>query len=825
MLGVGGSVHALSFGTFGSWDSDTRRNAANNSMQAVVDRFNVYGDFNWGSDGYVDLYYNSGVPTAQAGYYGAIEYGGTWPNERVTQHELNHWLGSGTDGNWYNLFSNNVWTGTKVNALMAQFDGQGTAFRQSGVHFYPYGLNYDSEVTDDSIYMRNVALMYAMRQDMGNGNPNDPWSATSATLTGSDAVGTSAFNWFGGGYSGSYAGWSDRYFAHAGADYSTGAYDIRTPRGAPSWEFAGDSLTINTGGRLLYNSSGTSGIVTIDQLVLDGGTLRHDQTRADLFQLAGHLTLAQTSTIEAAQGDMLIHSQIGGTSGFRKTGSFALTLKSSANNYTGTTIVAAGTIIVDGATGYGLTTVNRGATLAGSGIVRGDLTAVSDSTLRVGGSGLVERYASGQQLVDDFTAYATGQLGSSPNSTGDVWSGVFDGTSYATIVDNSGNQALRVEGVNSGGDSWRGAVTELNTDYTRDFSLADGETGTYFFRVRRNESGDIDTIFGLTDLTVSTDSGPGGDIDSPWNEYAVLLSMVGNQSSSTLRAYSNGQGDVGLTTTTDSEWVNVWLEVDNDRKLYRVATSTGDEDGTYRGGTYQFGRRTAGTVGDQSLVTFGIYERLGVGVELDDLFFAEGTNLSNPLNSSSVLSGEILTIEGDLNLTAGALLELDLGNGANDSLVVSGNAVLDGYLNLVLDANYTPTLNETFTLLTASDITNHLTLSGAVADMFTLSQSTATELILTAVSGMTGDFNNDGLVNLADYTVWRDHLGSAAATLLNDESGEPIGMAQYEVWKASFATAGGGPRIDAVQGVPEPTSVMLLGLGVLLGFGCRKPQS
>ena len=106
---------------------------------------------------------------------------------------------------------------------------------------------------------------------------------------------------------------------------------------------------------------------------------------------------------------------------------------------------------------------------------------------------------------------------------------MFDGTSYATIVDNSGNQALRVEGVNSGGDSWRGAVTELNTDYTRDFSLADGETGTYFFRVRRNESGDIDTIFGLTDLTVSTDSGPGGDIDSPWDEYAVLLSMVGNQ--------------------------------------------------------------------------------------------------------------------------------------------------------------------------------------------------------------------------------------------------------------------------------------------------------
>src|SRR4029077_666443 len=30
-----------------------------------------------------------------------------------------------------------------------------------------------------------------------------------------------------------------------------------------------------------------------------------------------------------------------------------------------------------------------------------------------------------------------------------------------------------------------------------------------------------------------------------------------------------------------------------------------------------------------------------------------------------------------------------------------------------------------------------------------------------AVGGLPGDFNNDGIVDAADYTVWRDHLGSS----------------------------------------------------------------
>ena len=416
-LGVSSPAWALlSFnvdaGTFGG---DTNRyNAAVNSLTAVVGRYNVYGDF---GNYNIYAYYNSGIPTAQSDYLGSIGYGGTYPNERVTQHESNHYLGSGTFGNWYNLFNNAVWTGPRVNQLIQQFDGEGSVLRQSGVHFYNYGLNYDSEVTDDSILMRNIAIMYAMRADMGNGNTANPWSATNVTLTASDPAGRSAFNWFGGGYSGGYAGWSDKYFAHSGAAYATGGFDMRTPTGFPSWKFYGDSLTVNAGGRLLFNGYGNTGVVTINNLTLAGGTVRHDQFPQDVFQLAGNaITVTANSAFEAGQGNIVVNPAIGGTGGLTFQGAYTTTLKS-INTYTGGTIVAAGTLALNagGAAGAirGALTVNNGATVrlnAADALGTGAGTSVT--LVNVNG-GTVDNAASGANGYNANFTLAGGTLSAS----------------------------------------------------------------------------------------------------------------------------------------------------------------------------------------------------------------------------------------------------------------------------------------------------------------------------------------------------------------------------------------------------------------------------
>ncbi len=57
--------------------------------------------------------------------------------------------------------------------------------------------------------------------------------------------------------------------------------------------------------------------------------------------------------------------------------------------------------------------------------------------------------------------------------------------------------------------------------------------------------------------------------------------------------------------------------------------------------------------------------------------------------------------------------------------------------------------------------------------------------------GAEGDFNDDGLVNAADYTVWRDNLGATIA-LPNDSTGESIvGVEQYNLWRTNFGESGG----------------------------------
>ena len=181
----------LTFTQTWGWQGDARQDAAAMALTNTVNRFNAYGDFSGGNGNNVEAAYNPGVPTAQAnygGWGGIIEYGGTWPNDRVTQHELNHWLGTGTYSNANGL----GWDGPRTLEIFEQFEGVGARLGTDGIHFWPYGLNYDNEWSELNA-QRNVALTYALRADWGIGSTANPaaWNATSVSLTSSDPAGTS----------------------------------------------------------------------------------------------------------------------------------------------------------------------------------------------------------------------------------------------------------------------------------------------------------------------------------------------------------------------------------------------------------------------------------------------------------------------------------------------------------------------------------------------------------------------------------------------------------------------------------------------------------
>lgn len=88
-----------------------------------------------------------------------------------------------------------------------------------------------------------------------------------------------------------------------------------------------------------------------------------------------------------------------------------------------------------------------------------------------------------------------------------------------------------------------------------------------------------------------------------------------------------------------------------------------------------------------------------------------------------------------------------------------------------------------------------------------------------ALGGVPGDYNGDGSVDAADYTVWRDSLGSTTSLAADGSNNGVIDQADYGVWKTNF----GSPATAAVTAaVPEPTGLLLAGVLLALGLATRR---
>jgi hypothetical protein len=79
---------------------------------------------------------------------------------------------------------------------------------------------------------------------------------------------------------------------------------------------------------------------------------------------------------------------------------------------------------------------------------------------------------------------------------------------------------------------------------------------------------------------------------------------------------------------------------------------------------------------------------------------------------------------------------------------------------------------------------------------------TTGEITLLAVSTVPGDFNGDGIVDTADYVVWRNGLGTTYMP------------SDYDLWRSHFGqTAAGGAALASAQPllavIPEPSSLSL----------------
>ncbi len=74
-----------------------------------------------------------------------------------------------------------------------------------------------------------------------------------------------------------------------------------------------------------------------------------------------------------------------------------------------------------------------------------------------------------------------------------------------------------------------------------------------------------------------------------------------------------------------------------------------------------------------------------------------------------------------------------------------------------------------------------------------------------------GDYNDDNVVNAADYTVWRNTLGSTTDLQADGDGNGKIDRDDYLIWKWSYGHVGPGSGAT----VPEPSSVLLAAIAIL----------
>ena len=92
-----------------------------------------------------------------------------------------------------------------------------------------------------------------------------------------------------------------------------------------------------------------------------------------------------------------------------------------------------------------------------------------------------------------------------------------------------------------------------------------------------------------------------------------------------------------------------------------------------------------------------------------------------------------------------------------------------------------------------------------------------------------GDYNHNGLVDAADYTVSRDSLGSSSNLVADGDGDGIIGTGDYNVWKMHFGEHSGSGAASAAA-VPEPGSWLLFVAALLVlasparQFLARKPS-
>ncbi len=134
------------------------------AMDSAVFLYNKYSDLSK----HIEVYYSTGVPTAEASSNGDLRFGKdrNYMFVGTAMHEMAHTMGMGTTSGYQKMFIYGVFQGQKAQKVLKEIDGPDAVLKGDSQHFWPYGLNYKSEVHSEQDLINHVKVVNAMYQDI-----------------------------------------------------------------------------------------------------------------------------------------------------------------------------------------------------------------------------------------------------------------------------------------------------------------------------------------------------------------------------------------------------------------------------------------------------------------------------------------------------------------------------------------------------------------------------------------------------------------------------------------------------------------------------------
>ncbi|MET3653824.1 autotransporter outer membrane beta-barrel domain-containing protein [Dyella japonica] len=530
------------------------------------------------------------------------------------------------------------------------------------------------------------------------------------------------------------------------------------------------NVTLKNGS--LWNLSGNS---TLSSLILDNATLRYQAPAAiTLGSASPSISLASGGGAIDTNGFTIVESQtFSGAGGLTKAGAGTLILPTD-NAYTGGTTISAGTLQVGngGTTGSITGNIVNNGTLA---FFRNDPSTPILITNAVSGGGDIRLMGTGGQ---DESAYQVSAAGGT--FTGHIYveqsrltiTSAAAAVGTGMTVENGGQlwlqaNATYAEPLFIEGDGWLETLGRLGA-----LRMANGATASG--AVTLIDDAQIDPYFKNDTGTISGAISDGG--------HGFALEKIG-AGTLTLTGANSYTGGTLVSTGT--------LRVNGNQGAATGLTSVAS--GATLGGS--------GTIGGSVVIDNG--------------------GILAPGNSPGTL-----TINGDLTLNAGSLINYELGQANvaggsfNDLASVGGNLVLDGTLNVTVSAGgsfgagvyrvfgYGGTLTD-----------NGLAIGTIPSPNYFVQTSVANQVNLVNTTGLTLNYwdgaagpKNDGVIN-GGNGVWQSSTGNDNWTQITGTPNAPWSTNAFAI----FQGAAGTVTVDNSVGAVSASGMQFAANGYVLG--------